>query len=122
MRSTSPPAPGRWRSFTPNESRERRSDVRAGPASRFQSMPQLLVADLGTMPYAAALELQRAAARARISGAIAEDLLLLVEHPPVVTMGRSAKQHHLLASPALLLARGVELYEVERGGDVTFHG
>jgi lipoate-protein ligase B len=85
-------------------------------------MPQLLVADLGMMPYAAALEFQRAAARARISGAIAEDLLLLVEHPPVVTMGRSAKQHHLLASPALLAARGVELFEVERGGDVTFHG
>lgn len=85
-------------------------------------MQQLLVTDLGTLPYAAALELQRAAARARISGAIAEDLLLLVEHPPVVTLGRSAKQHHLLASPALLAARGVELFEVERGGDVTFHG
>jgi lipoate-protein ligase B len=85
-------------------------------------MPRLLVADLGTMPYAAALELQRGVARARISGAIAEDVLLLVEHPPVVTMGRSAKQHHLLASPALLAARGVELFEVERGGDVTFHG
>jgi lipoate-protein ligase B len=83
---------------------------------------QLLVADLGMLSYAAALELQRAAARARISGAIAEDLLLLVEHPPVVTLGRSAKQHHLLASPALLAARGVELFEVERGGDVTFHG
>ena len=85
-------------------------------------MPQLLVADLGTMPYATALALQRAAARARISGAIPEDLLLLVEHPPVVTMGRSAKRHHLLASPELLAARGVELFEVERGGDVTFHG
>ena len=85
-------------------------------------MPQLLVADLGTMSYAAALELQRAVARARIRGAIAEDVLMLVEHPPVVTMGRSAKQQHLLASPALLAARGVELFEVERGGDVTFHG
>ena len=85
-------------------------------------MPQLLVADLGLMPYAAALELQRAVARARISGAIAEDVLMLVEHPPVVTMGRSAKQQHLLASPALLAARGVEVFEVERGGDVTFHG
>src|SRR6476659_60853 len=74
------------------------------------------------MPYAAALELQRAVARARISGAIAEDVLLLVEHPPVVTLGRSAKQQHLLASPTLLAARGVELFEVERGGDVTFHG
>ena len=85
-------------------------------------MPQLLVADLGTMPYAEALALQRAVAKARISGAIAEDVLLLVEHPPVITLGRSSKQQHLLASPALLAARGVELFEVERGGDVTFHG
>jgi lipoyl(octanoyl) transferase len=85
-------------------------------------MPELLVSDLGTMPYAEALELQRAAARARIAGELDEDLLLLVEHPPVVTLGRSAKAAHLLASPALLAARGVELFEVERGGDVTFHG
>src|SRR5215212_854701 len=85
-------------------------------------MPQLLVADLGTMAYADALALQRAVARARISGEIGEDLLLLVEHPPVVTLGRSSKERHLLASPALLAARGVELFEVERGGDVTFHG
>ena len=85
-------------------------------------MPQLLVRDLGTMPYGEALALQRAAARARIAGEIGEDLLLLVEHPPVVTLGRSSKERHLLASPALLAARGVELFEVERGGDVTFHG
>ncbi len=85
-------------------------------------MTRLLVADLGTLPYATALELQRVAARARISGALADDLLLLVEHPPVVTLGRSSKEHHLLASPELLAARGVELFEVERGGDVTFHG
>jgi lipoyl(octanoyl) transferase len=85
-------------------------------------MPQLLVCDLGTMPYAEALVLQRAVARARISGEIVEDLLLLVEHPPVVTLGRSSKERHLLATPALLAARGVELFEVERGGDVTFHG
>jgi lipoate-protein ligase B len=85
-------------------------------------MPQLLVTDLRTLPYADALALQRAAAKARISGEIGEDLLLLVEHPPVVTLGRSSKERHLLASPALLAARGVELFEVERGGDVTFHG
>ena len=86
------------------------------------SSPQLWVVRLGLRPYAEALALQRAAAYARISGAIPEDLLLLVEHPPVVTMGRSAKDANLLASPALLAARGVELFEVERGGDVTFHG
>jgi lipoyl(octanoyl) transferase len=85
-------------------------------------MPQLLVSDLGTMPYGDALALQRAVARARIAGEIGEDLLLLVEHPPVVTLGRSSKERHLLASPALLAARGVELFEVERGGDVTYHG
>ena len=86
-------------------------------------MPDLLhVVDLGMMPYAEALELQRAVARARIDGSQPEDLLLLVEHPPVVTLGRSSKEAHLLASPALLAAKGVELFEVERGGDVTFHG
>jgi lipoate-protein ligase B len=85
-------------------------------------MPQLLVCDLGTLPYVTALELQRAVAKARISGAIADDVLLLTEHPAVITLGRSSKQHHLLASPALLATRGVELFEVERGGDVTFHG
>ena len=54
------------------------------------------------MPYSDALELQRAVARARITGAFSEDLLLLVEHPPVVTLGRSSRQQHLLVSPATL--------------------
>ena len=80
------------------------------------------VVHLGLVPYATALELQRAVARARISGAIAHDVLLLLEHPPVVTLGRSSKAKNLVASPALLAARGVELFEAERGGDVTFHG
>ena len=74
------------------------------------------------MPYAEALELQRAAAAARISGALPDDLLLLVEHPPVVTLGRSARRENLLAPAESLAERGVELFEVERGGDVTFHG
>ncbi|MDB4905584.1 MAG: Octanoyltransferase [Gemmatimonadetes bacterium] len=83
---------------------------------------KLLVADLGVMPYLAALDYQRAVAKARITGEIPEDVLLLVEHPPVVTLGRSTKAGNLLASAELLSARGVELHEVERGGDVTFHG
>jgi len=82
----------------------------------------LWVERLGLVAYGDALELQRRMARDRISGALEQDLLLLVEHPPVVTLGRSAKERNLLASPALLAARGVELFEVERGGDVTFHG
>jgi lipoate-protein ligase B len=82
----------------------------------------LWIERLGVMDYARALDFQRAVAKARIAGEVPEDVLLLLEHPPVVTLGRSAKDAHLLASPALLAARGVELYEVERGGDVTFHG
>ncbi|HEX5830059.1 MAG TPA: lipoyl(octanoyl) transferase LipB [Gemmatimonadaceae bacterium] len=84
--------------------------------------PQLLVARLGRMAYAEALALQRAVARARIRDELTEDVLLLVEHPPVITLGRSSKERHLMASAELLAARGVELFEVERGGDVTFHG
>ena len=83
----------------------------------------LWVVDLGRCAYGDALELQRAVARARITGEVAEDVLLLVEHPPVVTLGRSRRSaSHLVASPEVLAARGVELFEVERGGDVTFHG
>lgn len=86
-------------------------------------MPEeLWVVDLGTRRYGEVLELQRAVARARISGDIEQDVLLLVEHPPVVTLGRSSKDAHLLANAEQLAARGVELFEVERGGDVTFHG
>jgi lipoate-protein ligase B len=85
-------------------------------------MRELLVCDLGRRAYGEVLELQRGVARARISGAIDQDELILVEHPPVVTLGRASKADHLLASPALLAARGVALFEVERGGDVTFHG
>ena len=87
------------------------------PASR-----ELWVARLGRMGYEEALELQRSVARDRITGEIPQDVLLLVEHPPVVTLGRSSKQKNMISSPELLASKGVELFEVERGGDVTFHG
>ena len=83
---------------------------------------ELWVVRLGRLAYGPALELQREVARRRIAGELAEDVLLLVEHPPVVTLGRTAKGTHVVASPEFLRARGVELFEVERGGDVTFHG
>jgi lipoate-protein ligase B len=83
---------------------------------------ELWTVPLGQLGYEQALELQRNLARDRISGAIPQDLLLLVEHPPVVTLGRSSKEKHLIASPEFLQSKGVELFEVERGGDVTFHG
>ncbi len=85
-------------------------------------MSELWVVNLGTVPYEDALELQRALARERISGAIPEDMLLLLEHPPVVTLGRSTKAGNLISSADFLASKGVELFEVERGGDVTFHG
>lgn len=74
------------------------------------------------MRYAEALDIQREVARRRIAGDIAEDVLLLVEHPHVVTLGRSARQASLTTPTALLEARGVEVFDVERGGDVTYHG
>ena len=83
---------------------------------------ELWTVPLGRVAYEEALELQRHIARDRISGALAQDVLLLVEHPPVVTLGRAAKGKHLIASPEFLRSKGVELFEVERGGDVTFHG
>lgn len=85
-------------------------------------MKDFLVLDLGLRSYAEALSFQREVAAARIDKRVPQDVLILVEHPPVVTMGRSTKQENLLFTPALLVARGVELFEVERGGDVTFHG
>ncbi len=74
------------------------------------------------MPYAEALALQRDVAFARLAGRVADDVLLLVQHPPVITLGRSTKAGNLLASSEQLAARGVAMFDVERGGDVTFHG
>jgi lipoyl(octanoyl) transferase len=83
---------------------------------------ELWTVTLGRLSYGEALELQRSIARDRISGAIPQDVLLLLEHPPVVTLGRGSKEKNLIASPEFLKSKGVELFEVERGGDVTFHG
>jgi lipoate-protein ligase B len=83
---------------------------------------EFLVVDLGLRGYAETLSFQRAVAAARIDKRVPQDVLILVEHPPVITLGRSTKAGNLLASSEALAARGVELFEVERGGDVTFHG
>lgn len=76
----------------------------------------LEVIQAGTVPYGAALEWQRRLAEERIAGRLSHDVLVLLEHPPVVTLGRNSQAAHVLR-PA-----GVEVFEVERGGDVTFHG
>jgi len=82
----------------------------------------LVIQDLGVRGYGEVLELQRSLCRQRIAGEIPEDVLLLVEHDPVITLGRGTKAGSLPLPPAELERRGVEVYEVERGGDVTFHG
>src|ERR1043166_1466610 len=82
---------------------------------------ELQVEQLGRRPYGEVLELQRAYAAERIAGR-RPDTLLLVEHDPVVTLGRSTKRENLLLSEQSLASRGVALFDIERGGDVTFHG
>jgi lipoyl(octanoyl) transferase len=83
---------------------------------------RLMVQDLGRQPYGRVLELQRDLARRRLAGELNDDLLLLVEHEPVVTLGRSTRVASLPQSKEELMLRGIEVHEVERGGDVTFHG
>ena len=79
------------------------------------------VRDLGRLRYAEALEIQRQSVELRKSGAIS-DQLIFVEHPHVVTMGRNGHQENLLAPPELLARSGIEFFETDRGGDVTYHG
>ena len=82
----------------------------------------LAVVDLGRRPYGEVLELQRDLCRRRMSGDLADDFLLLVEHEPVVTLGRGTREASLPLPVDAIRRRGVEVFEVERGGDVTFHG
>ena len=79
------------------------------------------VVQLGAIDYATGLCLQQRLIELRKDGRIG-DVLLLLEHTPVITLGRNAKSKNILASPELLAQRGVEVFECDRGGDVTFHG
>jgi lipoate-protein ligase B len=74
------------------------------------------VVEAGRVPYGEALAWQRQLANDRIARRLPHDLLLLLEHPPVITLGRTARDAHVLG------ADGVDVVEVERGGDVTYHG
>ncbi len=76
---------------------------------------------LGRVAYDEALRLQAKLVELRYQGGI-ENVLLLLEHPPVLTLGRNANRANVLASDALLASRGVTLHEINRGGDVTYHG
>ena len=79
------------------------------------------IVDLGLVGYAEAYALQKRVVAARKAEAI-EDVLLLCEHPHVITQGRNGKREHLLVSEHVLRQKGVEYYETSRGGDITYHG
>lgn len=79
------------------------------------------VVEAGVVPYAEAVALQERIHAARQGGRI-PDVLLLLEHPPVITLGRNSHEEHLLADRDALAQRGYEVYESARGGDVTYHG
>jgi lipoyl(octanoyl) transferase len=79
------------------------------------------IVELGLIGYAEAWALQKRIVAARKAGAI-EDVLLLCEHPHVITLGRNAKREHLLVSERVLKQKGAELHATDRGGDITYHG
>jgi len=84
-------------------------------------MANCLTVDLGLVGYAEAYALQKRIVAARKADAIV-DVLLLCEHPHVITQGRNGKREHLLASEHVLRQKSVEFYETSRGGDITYHG
>jgi lipoate-protein ligase B len=75
----------------------------------------------GCVPYSQALDLQMQICRLKKHG-FEKDVLLLLEHPPTITLGRSGKLNHLLAKEEDLKSRGISFWNVDRGGDITFHG
>jgi lipoyl(octanoyl) transferase len=79
------------------------------------------ILQLGTVDYSTGLRLQEKLVGLRKEGRIG-DALVVLEHTPVITLGRNAKSSNVLASPEMLAQRGVEVFECDRGGDVTFHG
>ncbi|HXM90138.1 MAG TPA: lipoyl(octanoyl) transferase LipB [Candidatus Dormibacteraeota bacterium] len=84
-------------------------------------MNSCYIVDVGLIGYAEAWELQKRLVAARKIGAI-EDVLLLCEHPHVITLGRNGKREHLLASEQVLRQKSVEFHSSDRGGDITYHG
>ena len=81
----------------------------------------IAVLQLGKVEYELGLRLQKSLVALRQSGRI-PNLVLLLEHPPVITLGRHADRRHLLASPDVLRREGVEVFDCDRGGDITYHG
>ncbi|MFU8840847.1 MAG: lipoyl(octanoyl) transferase LipB [Nitriliruptoraceae bacterium] len=92
-----------------------------GPELRRDRDAPIEVVRLGRVPYREAWDLQRGLVAARQADHV-RDTLLLLEHPPVYTLGRRADHANLLLDPPALAERGIEVVEVDRGGDITYHG
>ena len=99
---------------------DQHKNIRSGsPQSRGGRRGSII--DLGLMDYGRAWDLQHHLWLRRVEGTV-PDMLLFVEHPHVITLGRRGNRTHLLASPEVLKEKGVSIFHVERGGDVTYHG
>jgi len=85
------------------------------------SAQKIDVIDLGLCHYGKAWEIQKQLHSERLAGKI-PDTLILVEHPHVYTLGKNANARHLIASQEYLKCRGIEIFNVDRGGDITYHG
>ncbi|MCZ6753732.1 MAG: lipoyl(octanoyl) transferase LipB [Gemmatimonadetes bacterium] len=85
-------------------------------------MTSLLTVNLGRCGYGDVLALQRELCQARLHGGADSDVLLLVEHPDVITLGRGTQPSSLPHDPSALRRLGYQVHEIERGGDVTYHG
>jgi len=92
-----------------------------GQADTTNTGKEMHLLNLGLEPYDRALDLQHRLVAARREGRI-EDMLILLEHPPVITLGRRGDGSNIVASRELLARLGIEVHRVERGGDVTYHG
>ena len=100
-----------------------RPDPGAGVATAGAAGATVRACDLGLVDYDEALALQSRLAAARKDGRLERDILLILEHPPVITHGRAASgDGHVLAAAGALAASGIRRVEIDRGGDVTYHG
>jgi lipoyl(octanoyl) transferase len=81
-----------------------------------------VISHLGMMPYQASHRIQLGLIEAHRAGRLETDIILMLEHPPVFTLGRSCDRRNIIKDENFLIARGIETIPIERGGDVTFHG
>ena len=105
-----------WKAWRSTYNKQEKA--RCKPGLKFREM---ILFHLGRIDYATGLALQKTLVELRHQQRIG-NVLLLLEHPPVLTLGRNSSRQNILASDELLSARGVEVHEINRGGDVTYHG